>query len=136
MQGFPQVYFFSFVWLFVVTRYLTYTFGPISITFIQPFLDDTSRTQERGPNFPTRPRGGRGMLELRNVFWKLRSKKVWKVFFTPHYRKNNFWNVFLKKRRPIHPRPIHPHAQPYKREGIYRGKSLHVAFNAYRRDFL
>ena len=40
-------------------RYLTYTFGPISITFIQPFLDDTSRTQavlkqkksqlERGP---------------------------------------------------------------------------------------
>jgi hypothetical protein len=31
-------------WLFVVTRYLTYTFGPISIRFIQPFLDDTSRT--------------------------------------------------------------------------------------------
>jgi hypothetical protein len=28
----------------VVTRYLTCTFGPISITFIQPFLDDTSRT--------------------------------------------------------------------------------------------
>ena len=39
------VYFFSFVWLFVVTRYLTYTFGPISITFIHTFLDDTSRTQ-------------------------------------------------------------------------------------------
>ena len=61
--------------LYVVTRYLTYTFGPISITFIQPFLDDTSRTQtvlspkksqlERGPNFP---RGGPGMLELHNVF--------------------------------------------------------------------
>jgi hypothetical protein len=37
----------------VVTRYLTYTFGPISITFIHPFLDDTSRTQaastQRGP---------------------------------------------------------------------------------------
>jgi hypothetical protein len=54
--------------------YLTYTFGTISITFIQPFLDVTSTTQavfrpkksqESGPNFP---RGGPGMLELRNVF--------------------------------------------------------------------
>jgi hypothetical protein len=62
-------------WLFVVTRYLTYTFGPISIAFIQPLLDDTSRTLrqfsgqksqlERWPNFP---RGGPRMLELRNVF--------------------------------------------------------------------
>jgi hypothetical protein len=51
----------------VVKRYLTYTFGPISITFIHPFLDDTSRTQavlspkkkgqlERGSNFPRGPR--------------------------------------------------------------------------------
>jgi hypothetical protein len=62
-------------WLFVVTLYLTYTFGPISIRFIEPFLDDTSRTLrqfsgqksqlERGPNCP---RGAPGMLELCNVF--------------------------------------------------------------------
>jgi hypothetical protein len=90
----------------VVTRYLTYTFGPISITFIQPFLDDTSRTQavlspkksqlERGP----RPRGGPGMLELRNVFWKLRSKKVWKVFWTPIIAKIIFGTFFKKNVAP------------------------------------
>jgi hypothetical protein len=103
-------------WLFVVTRYLTYTFGPISIAFIQPFLDDTSRTLrqfsgqksqlERWPNFP---RGGPGMLELCNVFWNWGpAKKVWKVFWTPHYCKNNFWNVFPPKRSPHPPPPFPP----------------------------
>jgi hypothetical protein len=48
--------------------YLTYTFDPISIKFIQPFLDDynTGSTQAKeksrkaGPTFP-------GMMELCNV---------------------------------------------------------------------
>jgi hypothetical protein len=46
---------------YALSEILTYIFGPISITFIHPFLDDTSRTQAV-------LRGGPGMLELLNVF--------------------------------------------------------------------
>jgi hypothetical protein len=99
---------------------LSDTFGPISITFIQPFLDDTSRTlrQYSGQKKSTWKGAQLSQRGLRNAgiaqrVLKLRSKKVWKVFWTPpphpHYRKNNFWNVFPKKRRPTHPpAPSHP----------------------------
>jgi hypothetical protein len=74
----------------VVTRYLTYTFGPISITFFQPFLDDTSRTHavlspkksqlERGPNFP---RGGLGMPGIAQRVLKIVVEKGLKSILNP-----------------------------------------------------
>jgi hypothetical protein len=60
---------------------------------------------ERGPNFP---RGGPGMLELCNLFWKLRSKKVWKVFWTPPL--SQFLERFSQKTSPQPPplpTPLH-----------------------------
>jgi hypothetical protein len=63
-------------------------------------------------------------------------------FFYHNHSKNAFWIGWIRVAGTTWPsdwQETSNHKQPYKaykREGIYRGKSIHVAFNTYRRDYL